>query len=127
MQVYAPDDGQNRPVEQFPPHHTHGPRSSLLDRRPPTHENWVQNTTCCNTRSNAPDDGRKRPKHVELKEHQCNYFVASSWFFTNYWVRENVFNFFSGKAFLRTYELLSYGNTHYVTNAFLYAIKIAAL
>jgi hypothetical protein len=29
--------------------------------------NWVQNATCCNTRSNAPDDGRKRPKHVELK------------------------------------------------------------
>jgi hypothetical protein len=28
------------------------------------------NTTCSNTKSNAPDDGRKRPKHVELKEHQ---------------------------------------------------------
>jgi hypothetical protein len=33
-------------------------------------QNCVQNTTCCNTRSNAPDDGQKRPKHVELKEHQ---------------------------------------------------------
>jgi hypothetical protein len=33
----------------------------------------------------APDDGRNRPKHVELKEHQYSNFVASSWFFTNYW------------------------------------------
>jgi hypothetical protein len=43
----------------------------------------AQNTTCCNTRSNAPDDGRKRPKHVEPKEHQQHYLVASSWIFTN--------------------------------------------
>jgi hypothetical protein len=26
--------------------------------------------TYFNTRSNAPDDGRNHPKHVELKEHQ---------------------------------------------------------
>jgi hypothetical protein len=41
----------------------------------------AQNATCCNTRSNAPDDGRKRPRHVELKEHKQDYLVASSWFF----------------------------------------------
>ena len=28
---------------------------------------WVHYTTCCNTQSNAPEDGRdQRPKHVEL-------------------------------------------------------------
>jgi hypothetical protein len=43
----------------------------------------VQNTTCCNDRCNAPEDGRKGPKNVEQKEHQ-NHFVASSWLFTNY-------------------------------------------
>jgi len=30
----------------------------------------VQKTICCNLTFNAPDDGRKRPKHVELKIHQ---------------------------------------------------------
>jgi hypothetical protein len=32
---------------------------------------------------------------------------------------------FSSKAFLRTDERFSYGNTHYVTNSFLYGIKTA--
>jgi len=32
--------------------------------------NWVQKTICCNLTSNAPDDGRMRPKHVELKKIQ---------------------------------------------------------
>jgi len=27
-------------------------------------------TICCNLTSSAPDDGRMRPKHVELKIHQ---------------------------------------------------------
>ena len=32
--------------------------------------NWVQKTICCNLISSAPDDGRMRPKHVELKKFQ---------------------------------------------------------
>ena len=30
----------------------------------------VQKTICCNSTSNAPDDGRMRPKHVELRIYQ---------------------------------------------------------
>ena len=30
----------------------------------------VQKTICCNSTSNAPDDGRVYPKHVELRIHQ---------------------------------------------------------
>jgi hypothetical protein len=30
----------------------------------------VQKTICCNSTSNAPDDGRIRPKHVELRIYQ---------------------------------------------------------
>jgi len=30
-------------------------------------KNLVQKTICCNTPSNAPDDGRTYPKHVELR------------------------------------------------------------
>ena len=30
----------------------------------------VQKTMCCNSTSNAPDDGRVYPKHVELRIHQ---------------------------------------------------------
>ena len=29
-----------------------------------------QKTICCNTTSNAPDNGRMYPKHVELRIHQ---------------------------------------------------------
>ena len=32
--------------------------------------NSVQKTICCNSTSNAPDDGRMRPKHVELRIYQ---------------------------------------------------------
>jgi len=42
----------------------------------------VHKTICCNSTSNAPDDKRKYPKHVELRIHQENYLVASSWHFT---------------------------------------------
>ena len=38
-------------------------------------------------------------------------------------MRENVFNPFSGKAFLITYERFSYGNTHYITNSFFISDK----
>ena len=30
----------------------------------------VHKTICCNSTSNAPDDGRMYPKHVELRIHQ---------------------------------------------------------
>jgi hypothetical protein len=33
-------------------------------------KNSVQKTMCCNSTSNAPDDGRMYPKHVELRIHQ---------------------------------------------------------
>jgi len=29
----------------------------------------VQKTICCNSTSDAPDDGRMYPKHVELRIH----------------------------------------------------------
>jgi len=29
---------------------------------------WVQKTICCNSTSNAPDEGRMYPKHVELRK-----------------------------------------------------------
>ena len=37
---------------------------------------------CCNSTSNAPDDGRMYPKHVELRIRHLIYLVASSWHFT---------------------------------------------
>ena len=33
-------------------------------------KNSVQKTICCNSTSNAPDDGRIYLKHVELRIHQ---------------------------------------------------------
>ena len=33
-------------------------------------KNSVQKTICCNSTSNAPDDGRIYPKYVELRIHQ---------------------------------------------------------
>jgi len=38
------------------------------DHHPST--NSVQKTICCNSTSNAPDDGRMYPKHVELRIYQ---------------------------------------------------------
>jgi len=40
------------------PHRTHDLRSGCQDS--------VQKTICCNSTSNAPDDGCMYPKHVEL-------------------------------------------------------------
>ena len=50
------------------PHHTPELRSGSQDHHPS--KNSVQKTTCCNSTSNAPDDGRMNPKHVELRIHQ---------------------------------------------------------
>jgi len=62
------------------PHSTHDPSNSSQDHHPS--KNSVQKTLGCNSTSNAPDDGRMYPKHVELRIHQYNCFVASSWHFT---------------------------------------------
>jgi hypothetical protein len=61
------------------PHRTHDLRSGSQDHHPS--KNSVQKTICCNSTSDAPDDGRMYPKHVELRIHQQNYLVASSWNF----------------------------------------------
>jgi len=50
------------------PHLTHDLRSGSQDHHPS--KNSVQKTICCNSTSNAPDDGCMRPKHVELRIHQ---------------------------------------------------------
>ena len=60
-------------------HRTHDLRSTSQDHH--SSKNSVQKTTCCNSTSDAPDDGRMYPKHVELRIHQQNYLVASSWNF----------------------------------------------
>ena len=62
------------------PHRTHDLHNGSQDHHPSTKS--VQKTTCCNSTSNAPDDGRMRPKHVELRIRQLNYLVVSSWHFT---------------------------------------------
>ena len=43
-------------------------RSGPQDHHPS--KNSVQKTICCNSTSNAPDDRRMYPKHVELRIHQ---------------------------------------------------------
>ena len=48
-------------------HRTHDLRSCSQDHHPS--KNSVQKTICCNSTSNAPDDGRVYPKHVELRIH----------------------------------------------------------
>ena len=47
------------------PHHTHDPRSGSQDHHPST--NSVQKTICCNSTSNAPDEGCMRPKTCRAK------------------------------------------------------------
>jgi len=49
-------------------HRTHDLRSVSQDHHPS--KNSVLKTVCCNSTSNAPDDGIMRPKHVELRIHQ---------------------------------------------------------
>jgi len=49
-------------------HRTHDLRSGPQDHHPS--KNSVQKTVCCNSKSNAPDDRRMYPKHVELRIHQ---------------------------------------------------------
>jgi len=67
-------------VARHHPHRTHDLRSGSQDHHPP--KNSVQKIVCCKSTSHAPDDGRMNPKHLELRIHQQNYLVASSWHFT---------------------------------------------
>ena len=50
------------------PYRTHDLRSGSQDHHPS--KNSAQKTICRNSTSNAPDDGRTYPKHVELRIHQ---------------------------------------------------------
>ena len=50
------------------PHRTHDLLSCSQDHHPS--RNSVQKTTCRNSSSNAPDDGRMYPILVELRIHQ---------------------------------------------------------
>jgi len=50
------------------PHRTHELRSGSQDHYPS--KNSAQKTICCNSTSNAPDDGRMYPKHFELRIRQ---------------------------------------------------------
>ena len=47
------------------PHRPHDQRSGSQGHHPSKHS--VQKTVCCNSTSNAPDDGRMYPKNVELR------------------------------------------------------------
>jgi len=49
-------------------HRTHNLCSGSQHHHPS--KNSVQKTICCNSTSNAPDDGRRYPKHVKLRKHQ---------------------------------------------------------
>jgi len=60
--VYGADDAQ------YHPHRTHDLHSGSQDYHPS--KNSVQETICCNSTSNAPDDGRMYPKHVDLRIYQ---------------------------------------------------------
>jgi len=53
---------------QHHPHRTHDLRSGSQDHHPS--KNSVRKTICCNSTSNAPDDRRMYPKHVEVRIHK---------------------------------------------------------
>jgi len=55
-------------VTRHLPNRTHDLRSGSQDHH--TSTDGVRKTICCNLTSNAPDDGRMRLKHVELKKLQ---------------------------------------------------------
>jgi len=70
-------------VARHLPNRTHDLRSGSQDHHPST--NSVQEIICCNLASSASDDGRMRPKHVELKKLQqitLLHEVGISFYFT---------------------------------------------
>ena len=60
--------GADAAVARHHLHRTHDLHSGSQDHHPS--KNSVQKTLCCNSTSNAPDDGRMHPKHVELRIYQ---------------------------------------------------------
>jgi len=60
--------GADGAVRLYHLHSTHDLCSGSQDHHPS--KNSVQKTVCCNSTSNAPDDGRMYLKHVELRIHQ---------------------------------------------------------
>jgi len=71
---------------QHHPHCAHDLHSGSQDHHPS--KNSVQKTISCNSTSNAPDDESMYPKHAELRVHQKNYLVTSSWHFTLFHSKE---------------------------------------
>jgi len=57
--------GADGAVRRHHPHRKHDLRSCSQDHHPT--KNSVQKTICCNSTSNAPDDGYIYSKHVELR------------------------------------------------------------
>jgi len=55
-------------VVRHHPHRKHDLRSGSQEHQPS--KKSAQKTICCNSTSNAADDGRMYPKHVELRIHQ---------------------------------------------------------
>ena len=51
----------------YHPHRTHDLRSGSQDNH--SSKNSVQKTICCNSSSDALDDGSTYPEHVELRIH----------------------------------------------------------
>jgi len=64
--VYGADGAVRLPRHH--PHRTHDLHSGSQDHH--ASKNSVQKTISCISTSNAPDDGRMYPKHVELRIHQ---------------------------------------------------------
>ena len=68
LRIYVATNNKGLDGARRHPNRTHDLRSGSQDHHPST--NSVQKTICCNLTSSAPDDGRMRPKHVELKKLQ---------------------------------------------------------
>jgi hypothetical protein len=66
--IYVATNNNGLDGTRHHPNRTHDLRSCSQDHHPST--NSVQKTICCNLTSSAPDDGRMRPKHVELRKLQ---------------------------------------------------------
>ena len=59
--------GVDGAITRYHPHRKHDLRSASQYHHPSNTS--VQKTICCNSTSNAPDDGHVYPKHFELRIH----------------------------------------------------------
>jgi len=89
--------GADAAVRPYQPHRTHDLRSGSQDHHPSI--NSVQKTICCNSISNAPDDGRMYPKQVDLRIHSIKlpsciklafHFISFIW---SYPLNDQIVNF----------------------------------